>query len=552
MRKAVLRVKGVRSIMTEKQSTRTSWVWLALFLMIGILIGIRLNMYVARKAGRLPMGTGKGKVETVLHAIKENYVDTVDIVRLTDVSLQAMVAQLDPHSVYIPASDFSKAEEEIEGNFEGIGVQFRMIEDTVVVIMPVSGGPSERVGVLAGDRIMKVDTVEIAGKGLSTDEVMKYLKGPRGSEVRLGLLRRPSTELVYVTVERDVIPSYSVDVHFMADPRVGYVKVSKFTRTTAEEFEAALADLQAQGMKGLLLDLRSNGGGLLSSCIQMADLFLDKGDLIVYTEGEHRARTRIKATGKGAYRDLSMVVLVDEWSASASEIFAGAMQDNDRARIVGRRTFGKGLVQEQMDIVDGSAVRLTVARYHTPSGRSIQKPYTSGDNADYEEDLLRRYASGEMTGVDSALHGDTTRYYTLKKNRVVYGGGGIMPDVNVPYKTSDTYVYWNELSRKGLFFQFSFDYADRHRDDLLRTYASAADFVNDFRVDDALFESFLRYAEQRGVKRDEKSIAANKDKMRLMIKAYIGRDVFDDLGFFPVYLPTDDDYKAGMRALHTM
>lgn len=525
---------------------------LALFLMIGILIGIRLNMYVARKAGRLPMGTGKGKVETVLHAIKDNYVDTVDVVRLTDVSLQAMVAQLDPHSVYIPASDFLKAEEEIEGNFEGIGVQFRMIEDTVVVIMPVAGGPSERVGVLAGDRIIKVDTADIAGQGLSTDEVMKRLKGPRGSKVRLGLLRRSVAEPVYVTVERDVIPSYSVDVHFMADPAVGYVKVSKFTRTTAEEFEAALADLQAQGMKGLLVDLRANGGGLLNSCIEMADMFLEKGDLIVYTEGEHRSRTRIKATGRGKYRDLPIVVLVDEWSASASEIFAGAMQDNDRARIVGRRTFGKGLVQEQMALVDGSAVRLTVARYHTPSGRSIQKPYTSGDNEDYEADLLRRYASGEMTGGDSARHGDTVRYYTLKEHRVVYGGGGIMPDVNVPYKTSDTYIYWNELSRKGLFFQFSFDYADKHREALLNRYPTAADFVAGFKVDAGLFEEFLRYAEQRGVKRDKHSIAVNREKMQQTLKAYIGRDVYDDLGFYPVYLPTDDDYRAAMRELHTM
>ncbi len=525
---------------------------LALFLMIGILIGIRLNRYMARKAGHLQVGSGKGKVETVLQAIKDNYVDTVNLDRLTDASLEALLAHLDPHSIYIPASDFSKAEEEIEGNFEGIGVQFRMIDDTVVVIMPVAGGPSERAGVLAGDRIIKVDTVDIAGQGLETDAVMKRLKGPRGSKVRLGLLRRPLSELVYVTLERDVIPSYSVDVYFMADPQVGYVKVSKFTRATADEFEAALADLQKQGMKGLIVDLRGNGGGLLGSCIEMADMFLEKGDLIVYTDGRHRAKTRIKATGRGRYVDLPLVVLVDEWSASASEIFAGAMQDNDRARIVGRRTFGKGLVQEQMDMPDGSAVRLTVARYHTPSGRSIQKPYTAGDNEDYEADLLRRYASGEMTGLDSAQHGDTVQYYTLKKQRVVYGGGGIMPDDNVPYKTSDTYIYWNELSRQGLFYQFSFDYADKHREALLKAYPSAADFVTKFNVDDALFEAFLRYAERHGVKRDDNSIAANQTKMRLTIKAYIGRDVFDNLGFYPVYLPTDDDYRAALQVLHDM
>lgn len=520
--------------------------------MIGILIGIRLNMHMSRRAGRLPMGSGKGKVETVLQAIKDNYVDTVNLNRLTDASLQAMLAQLDPHSVYIPAADFSKAEEEIEGNFEGIGVQFRMIDDTVVVIMPVTGGPSERAGVLAGDRIIKVDTVDIAGQGLATEAVMKRLKGPRGSKVRLGLLRRPSTELVYVTLERDVIPSYSVDVYFMADPQVGYIKVSKFTRTTDEEFEKALADLQRQGMKGLMVDLRGNGGGLLGSCIEMADLFLEKGDLIVYTDGEHRAKTRIKATGRGKYVDLPLVVLVDEWSASASEIFAGAMQDNDRARIVGRRTFGKGLVQEQMDMPDGSAVRLTVARYYTPSGRSIQKPYTAGDNEDYEAELLRRYASGEMTGGDSTRHGDTVQYYTLKKNRVVYGGGGIMPDENVPYKTSDTYIYWNELSRAGLFYQFSFDYADKHREALAKAYPSAADFVAGFNVDDALFADFLRYAEEHGVKRDEASIAANRKKMLRTIKAYIGRDIYDNLGFYPVYLPTDDDYKAALQELHDM
>lgn len=536
----------------EKQSGKTSWVLLALFLIGGMVLGIQFDRIMARRSGHLPAGSVQGKMETVLEAIEENYVDTVNRSHLSDASLQAMLSALDPHSVYIPAADFSAAEEEIEGNFDGIGVQFRMIEDTVVVLMPVSGGPSERVGVLPGDRIVKVDTTIIAGQGLETDAVVKRLKGPRGSKVRLGLLRRPSTELVYVTVERDVIPSYSVDVRFMVDHETGYVKVSKFTRTTFEEFEKAMADLKAQGMKRLLVDLRSNGGGLLGSCVEMADMFLESGDMIVYTEGQHRARTRIKATGRGAYRTVPMVVLVDEWSASASEIFAGAMQDNDRATIVGRRTFGKGLVQEQMDLSDGSAIRLTVARYHTPSGRSIQKPYTLGAGADYEEEMLRRYTNGEMTGNDTLLHGDTVRYYTLKKKRVVYGGGGITPDQNVPYKSGSTYVYWNELSRKGLFFQFSFNYADSHRAALLKRYPSAEDFVEKFEVSPALFEEFLTYSEKQGVKRDKKSLAAHADKMRLMIKAYIGRDVYDDLGFYPVYLNTDDDFAAALKTLRTL
>ena len=346
-------------------------------------------------------------------------------------------------------------------------------------------------------------------------------------------------------VKRNVIPTYSVDVAFVVEPGLGYIKVSRFAVNTAREFEKAVRSLARQGVHTLMVDLRSNGGGLLGACLDMADMFLKEGQGIVYTEGRSRRRTEVLATGNGRYQDMALIVLMDEWSASASEIFAGAIQDNDRGVVVGRRSFGKGLVQEQMALSDGSALRLTVARYYTPSGRCIQKSYEGGYE-DYEEDMMRRYLSGEMTGEDTSSHTDTVKYYT-RGGRVVYGGGGIQPDVAVPYRTDSLFVYTNKLSSAGYTYDFSFNYANTHRTELKKRYPDAESFTQDFVFDDALFEDFLRYSESKGLERHPESLAKYGDDVRLTLKALIGRNLYDDAGFYPTYLQRDNDFLEALR-----
>lgn len=534
-------------IMSVSKNTGYTVATLSLFFLLGLLVGV---VMMQRRYGPsmvrvfYPQGT---KIDAVMQMISNNYVDTVDSEKLTQAGLEAIMHGLDPHSSYIKAREFAQAEEEIQGNFHGIGVQFRMINDTVTVIMPVSGGPSEKVGIMAGDRIIVADQDTLSGKRLSTDFIMKKLKGPKGTKVRLGILRADESQLRWVEVRRDVIPTYSVDAHFVVKPGIGYLKVSKFTATTAEEFRSAIKDLKREGVGKLVVDLRSNGGGLLSTCLEICDLFLKEGDVIVYTEGRNRQRTEIHASGKGPYQDIPVVVLMDEWSASASEIFAGALQDNDRGLVMGRRSFGKGLVQEQIALGDGSAIRLTVARYYTPSGRCIQKPY-QGSYEDYEADVLQRYMSGEMTGKDSTLHGDTTRYYT-KNGRVVYGGGGIHPDILVPYKTDTLFVYLNRINNGLYSYDFSFDYANRNRSSLKRRYPDARSFTRDFKISDVLFEDFLQYTEDKGLERDTASIRKYGEDMKLTLKALIGRDLYDDEGFYPSYLQRDDDFIEALKVL---
>lgn len=535
---------------TMNSESNPFYFWLAAILVfcLGLLAGaVVMQRRIAQVRPVINYVQGS-KVDAVIRLIDADYVDTVDNDKLVSAGLDAILHSLDPHSVYMPPQDFEKAEEEIQGNFQGIGVQFRMIDDTVTVIMPVSGGPSEKVGVQPGDRIIVAGNDTISGKKMNTDEVVKHLKGPKGTKVRLGLQRAQAQDLVWVEVKRDLIPTYSVDVHFVVEPGIGYIKVSKFSATTAAEFAKAMKDLSKAGVRQLIIDLRSNGGGLLTACLEMADMFLDAGSPIVYTEGRNRKRQEVRATGRGKYRDMELVVLIDEWSASASEIFAGAIQDNDRGIIIGRRSFGKGLVQEQMDLGDGSALRLTVARYYTPSGRCIQKSYAGGYQ-DYEEDLLRRYLNGEMTGTDSLSPFDTIKYYTVG-GRVVYGGGGIEPDIVLPYKTDSLFVYQNRLSNGGYIYSFSFSYTNKNRAQLKADYPSAKLFTEKFEVSDALFEEFLRYCEQKGLAPDEASIAKYKDNMKLTLKALVGRDLYDDLGFYPTYLQRDDDYIEALQQLH--
>ncbi|MDE5575132.1 MAG: S41 family peptidase [Bacteroidales bacterium] len=534
--------------MNSEKNPFYSWLAVILVFCLGLLAGAIMMQWRMAKIRPVVNYVQGSKIDAVMRLIDENYVDTVNNDKLVSAGLEAILHSLDPHSVYLPPQEFEKAEEDLQGNFQGIGVQFRMIDDTVTVIMPISGGPSEKVGVLPGDRIIVAGSDTVSGKKMNTDEVIKRLKGPKGTKVRLGLQRAQTEELVWVEVKRDVIPTYSVDVHFVVEPGIGYIKVSKFSATTADEFRKAMKDLSSAGVKKLIIDLRSNGGGLLTACLEMADMFLDASMPIVYTEGRNRQRQEISATGRGRYRNMELVVLIDEWSASASEIFAGAIQDNDRGTIVGRRSFGKGLVQEQMDMRDGSALRLTVARYYTPSGRCIQKSYAGGYK-DYEEDMLRRYLNGEMTGTDRLSRTDTEKYHT-RGGRVVYGGGGIEPDVVMPYKTDSLFVYLNRLSNGGHTYGFSFDYTNKNRSRLKAEYPSAEAFTQGFEVSDALFEDLLRYAEQKGLPRHEASIEKYGDNIRLTLKSLIGRDLYDDLGFYPTYLQRDDDFTQALEILH--
>lgn len=533
--------------MEQNARNRFPWVFCTLVFVLGLLAGAFVMQRRIKEVQPVISYTHGSKIGAVMQIIESNYVDTVNDEQLTTEGLTSILHSLDPHSAYMPPKEYEEAEEEIQGNFQGIGVQFRVISDTPTVILPISGGPSERAGILAGDKIIMADKDTLAGRKMNTDDIVKKLKGPKGTKVRLGLKRSGTDNLVWVTVKRDVIPTYSVDAHFVVEPGIGYVKVSKFAAKTAYEFEAALAELADKGVNRLIIDLRSNGGGLLTPCLEMADMLLAKDDVIVYTEGRNRRRSELHATGYGDFQHMQLAVLIDEWSASASEILSGAIQDNDRGVILGRRSFGKGLVQEQMDLGDGSALRLTVARYYTPSGRCIQKPY-DGSYEEYEEDVMRRYLSGEMTGQDSSFHADSVKYYT-KKGRVVYGGGGIMPDVLLPYKTDSLFVYMNQISNRGYNYDYSFRYTTAHRKELKRAYPSAEAFTRDFILEDALFEDFIRYTEEKGLPRDTASLAKYGQEMRLTLKALIGRDLYDDAGFYPTYLQRDDDFIEALRVL---
>jgi carboxyl-terminal processing protease len=496
-------------------------------------------------------------MDGILNLVEANYVDTFSFVNLENAAIKGMLEQLDPHSVYIPASSASMASEDIMGDFDGIGVQFRLVRDTVLVIMPVTGGPSEKVGIKQGDRIISAydvtgddfsgaatnnDAVILSGKNLPTEKIMKQLRGKRGSTVRLGILPYGSTSIRYVDVVRDVIPTYSVDAAFILDStkssdRVAYIKLSKFSSTSSREVAVALAALQKQRMQSLILDLRGNGGGLLTECLALCDMFLPRGALVLYTSGLRRPKTEIRASGSGKYQKLPLTVLVDQFSASASEIIAGAMQDNDRATIVGRRTFGKGLVQEQMDLKDGSILRLTVAKYYTPSGRSIQKPYVG---ANYEEDLLQRYLDGELFGTDTTMHTDTVKYYTIK-GRVVYGGGGIQPDVNVPYTSDTLYVYVNQLSNSGILYDYSFNYVAQNRATLQKRYPTLESFKNEFTVSGDMVQAIVAQGKQRGIKQNPASLQRYASRLKTLIKATVARDLYDDKGFYTIYSTIDDD-----------
>ena len=510
-----------------------------------------LSVLIFGASAHAQINTGSAaKIESLLYHINKMYVDSVNDEHLIDAAIVSMLEELDPHSIYIPREDLEDVNEPLKGNFEGVGIQFNIVKDTIYVVDAIAGGPSERLGIRAGDRIVGIDAQNVAGVGFKNSDVMARLRGKKGSKVNVSILRRGESNPLDFTITRDKIPIYSVEASYMATPSIGYIKVSRFSATTMTEFRSKLDELKALGMQDLILDLQGNGGGYLRTAIDMADEFLGDRKLIVYTEGRTSPRDDTYATKEGRMEKGKLVVLVDEGSASASEIVSGAIQDWDRGLIVGRRSFGKGLVQRPVMLPDGSAVRLTVSRYYTPSGRSIQKSYDHGVEA-YQRERIERLEKGELSNLDSIHPADTVKFFTMNK-RIVYGGGGIMPDVFVPIDTTLSSPYFGQLVRKGILNTYALAYVDENRKQLLTKFHNVAEFDKDFIIGPVLFSGLERAAEQEGVEIDPADKIRSKDLIALRLKALIARDLWDTSAYWQVINtdnPVDRSFQRAIEAL---
>jgi carboxyl-terminal processing protease len=490
--------------------------------------------------------TPKGnKVSLALQYILNEYVDTVSIGNLNEAVMPALLDNLDPHSIYIPATDFQRFSEPLVGNFSGIGVSFNMTDDTVAIINTIPNGPSEMVGIMAGDRIIMVDDSVVAGVNMPSNDIVKMLKGPKNTLVKVTVHRRGEKAPIDFEITRDDIPIYSVDVAYKVNENTGYIKISQFAQTTYHEFMQAIERLKSQGVEKLIIDLRRNGGGIMEAATMIADQFLEEGQLIVYTEGRTRPRENDYATSRGILKNDIIVVLMDESSASASEILAGAIQDNDRGLVIGRRSFGKGLVQEEMRFADGSALRLTVARYYTPTGRSIQRSYENGKE-DYYHDFSERWVRGEFEYEDSIKFDDSQKFVT-PGGKIVYGGGGIMPDVFVPIDTSGASEYYNKVRSLGLMYRFAFYYTDIHRSSL--DQFTAARDIEGYLDDQDLLPQFIKYASGKGVPPNYKDIRISELVLQKTIKAYVARNIIDNNGFYPIIADIDETLKVAIDTI---
>ncbi len=485
------------------------------------------------------------------YAISSLYVDSVNEDKLVEEAIKGMLESLDPHSSYTDAKETKELEEPLQGEFSGVGIQFNMNKDTLYVIQTVPGGPSERVGVLAGDRIIYVNDTIIAGVKMKNSDIQKRLRGKKGTNVTIKVKRPGVKELITFRITRDNIPLHSIDAQYMLDERTGYLRISRFGAKTHEEMMDALEELKKQGMTQLVMDLSDNGGGYLNAAIDMCNEFLDRGQLMVYTEGDNSPRNEANANGWGEHKDLHMVVMVNQYSASAAEIFAGAMQDWDRAVIVGRRTFGKGLVQRPFKFEDGSMMRLTVARYYTPSGRCIQKPYSRGDKKAYEKELLDRANEGEYYSLDSIQINDTVRYTTRLNHRTIYGGGGVMPDVYVPLDTTEYSTYYRDLSAKGILNQFAIKYVDKNRKSIAKQYSTVNAFDRGFVVTDEMMRDLIAMGESDSIKYDEEKYRTSERLLKDIVKGLIARDVYGDQSAYSIVINhRNPDLKAAFDILN--
>lgn len=515
-----------------KYNNSRKTVFLPLMLAVTLAAGIFIGKYLPGKdefPNHSNIRSRNDKLNIILNTIEANYVDSVNRNDLVETAIPAMLKKLDPHSIYIPAKDLARANEPLQGNFEGIGISFTMLTDTILVISTIPGGPSEKLGLLPGDKILYVNDSLVAGKNITDQAVMGMLKGPRGTVVKIKILRSGQKELLPFEITREKIPIYSVDVDYMINSNTGYIKINNFAMTTFDEFMKGLRELREKGMTKLILDLRGNSGGIMEASIKIANQFLKEGQLIVYTKGRAQPRSEAKATGKGEFETGDLVVLIDEWSASASEILAGAIQDNDRGTIIGRRSFGKGLVQEPVPFPDGSGMRLTIARYYTPTGRSIQKPYSNGFDQ-YYDDLHQRFDRGEFEVSDSIHFSDSLKF-TTPGGRVVYGGGGIMPDIFVPVDTSGLSPYF--LKTRASIYRFALKYTENNRD-VLKKYTEA-DEMEKFLDKQSLLGQFVQYAEENGVKKDPEGLKISANIIHTQLKAYIARNILDNKGFYPIW-----------------
>lgn len=498
-----------------------------------------------QQRGGMSSGEASAKLTYLFDLLRDRYVDTLDLKQLVEDAMPTIVEELDPHSNYISAQELEEVNDQLDGSFSGVGIQFNIQNDTVMVIQVIAGGPSAKCGIMAGDRIVTVNDSVFVGKSINNEKVLKTLRGKKGSEVKLGIRRSTADDVLYFDIVRDDIPVNSVTASYL-EGNVGYVRVDNFGRNTYTEFFNALVTLRSQGAEGYMVDLRGNGGGFLEVCIMMVNEFLPSGSLIVYTEGKSQPRSEVHADGRGSFQKLPVVVLIDDWSASASEIFSGAMQDNDRATIVGRRSFGKGLVQQQFDLNDGSAVRLTIARYYTPAGRCIQKPYEMGAREAYLNDMVERYQHGEFYSQDSIHLADTLAFHTLK-GRTVYAGGGIMPDVFVPSDTSYVTPYYNRCINSGVVYSFAFQYSDTHRE-ILGKYKSYEEMAS-YLKQQGLLQQFVTFSSKK-VRVNQKQLAVSGAEIERLIMAYIMRQIGQENWFYRMYNSSDITYKKGLELLN--
>ncbi len=522
-------------------------VYLPIIIAVSVVLGILVGRYFSgnNAENKFIIIPKANKLDNVLNYIENEYVDNISKNEIIERAIPKILEDLDPHSQYIPAQELQRVNEPLEGNFSGIGIQFNMLNDTLVVIQTIPNGPSQKVGILAGDRIIRVDDEVVAGREMPSDSIVNHLRGPRGTDVKVEVQRRNVKELLSFDIVRDNIPLNSVDIAYMVTDSIGFIKLNKFSATTEEEFISAINLLRAHGMKKLILDLRENGGGFMNAAVFIADQFLKDNELIVYTQGKARDKQEFRSTAGGLCTDLKLAVLIDENSASASEILAGAIQDNDRGVIIGRRSFGKGLVQEQKPLSDGSAIRLTIARYYTPTGRSIQRPYNHNIEEYYGE-LNTRYLHGDLESADSNKFADSLKY-TTPGGKTVYGGGGIMPDIFVPIDTTDISNYYVDVRNQGLIYKFSLKYADENRK-ALTPLKTPAEFVQVLAKQNIL-RKFVAYAAKEGVKEVPAQIKTSEKILSVQLDAYIARNFLDNQGFYPIIEKIDSSLQKAIEIL---
>ncbi len=530
--------------MKYNNSNRSAF--LPFLLALAVVAGILIGKYLPGNNSNLPhsgIRARNDKINTILNIIEADYVDSVNRNDLVEAAIPAILKKLDPHSVYISAKDLTRANEPLQGNFDGIGISFNLLTDTILVISTIPGGPSEKIGLLPGDKIIYVNDSLVAGKQLSEEKVMGMLKGPRGTIVRIKILRKGVRDLIPFEIRRDRIPINSVEVSYMVNEKTGYIKIINFAITTFEEFMRSMKELKDLGMKNLILDLRQNSGGVMEAAIKIADQFLNDGQLIVFTKGRSQPKNEARASGKGEFKSGDLIILIDEWSASASEILAGAIQDNDRGTIIGRRSFGKGLVQEPVPFADGSGMRLTIARYYTPTGRSIQKPYNTGFD-DYYDDLHNRYEHGEFEVPDSIHFADSLKY-TTPGGRIVYGGGGIMPDIFIPLDTTGLSPYF--MAVRPQIYRFALKYTENNREILNRIKDTKE--MEKYLNSQKLLDQFTDFASRNGIKKDIEGIKISGKLIHTQLKAYIARNILDNKGFYPILNEIDNTFQYAVNYL---